>query len=142
MAALPTAFLMFYNGTIMGAFAAVHESKGLAVDLFGWLSIHGVTEITALLMAAAGGFRLGGAVLFPGPFSRAQALRDTGRDAVKLAILAAIMLLVAGLLEGFGQQLITDFWARIAIGWGIGLLWLSWFLFAGRTSSGPRDDVS
>lgn len=142
MAALPTAFLMFYNGTIMGAFAAVHESKGLAVDLFGWLSIHGVTEITALLMAAAGGFRLGGAVLFPGSRSRAQALRDTGRDAVKLAILAAIMLVVAGLLEGFGRQLITDFWARVTIGWGIGLLWLVWFLFAGRAPKGTRDGAS
>ena len=132
MAGLPTAFLMFYNGTILGAFFAIHEAKGLGWDLFGWLSIHGVTELTAILMAGAGGIRLGGAVLFPGSFSRAQALRDAGRDAVKLAIIAAIMLIVAGLLEGFGRQLVTDFWVRVSVGWGIGVLWLAWFLLAGR----------
>ncbi len=132
MAGLPTAFLMFYNGTIIGAFFAIHEAKGLGWDLFGWLSIHGVTELTAILLAGAGGLRLGGAVLFPGSNSRAQALRDAGRDAVKLAIIAAIMLIVAGLLEGFGRQLITDFWMRVSLGWGIGALWLAWFVLAGR----------
>lgn len=138
IAALPTAFLIFYNGTILGAFFAVHEAKGLGWDLFGWLSIHGVTEITALLMAAAGGLRLGTAVLFPGVMSRSNALRHAGRDAVKLAILAGLMLLVAGLLEGFGRQLITDFTLRVVIGWGIGVLWLAWFVFAGRSS--PESD--
>lgn len=136
IAGLPTAFLTFYNGTVIGAFFAIHEAKGLGTDLFGWLSIHGVTELTALLMAAAGGFRLGGAILFPGSYTRSTALRHAGRDAVKLAILAALMLIAAGLLEGFGRQLVTDFWARIAIGWGIGLLWLSWFLFTGRERTG------
>ncbi|MEE9375749.1 MAG: stage II sporulation protein M, partial [Rhizobiaceae bacterium] len=116
MAGLPTAFLMFYNGTILGTFFAIHQAKGLGWDLFGWLSIHGVTEITAILLAGAGGLRLASAILFPGKFSRSQALRDAGRDAVKLAILAALMLVVAGLLEGFGRQLITDFWARVSIG--------------------------
>ena len=53
MAGLPTSFLMFYNGTILGAFFAVHEAKGLGWDLFGWLSIHGVTELTAILMAGS-----------------------------------------------------------------------------------------
>ena len=47
-------------------------------------------------------------------------------------ILAAIMLLAAGVLEGVFRQVITDFWARIAIGWGIGFLWLSWLVLAGR----------
>lgn len=135
MGGLPTAFLMFYNGTILGAFFAVHVSKGLGWDLFGWLSIHGVTELTAILLAAAGGFRMASAILFPGQFSRAQALRDVGHDAVKLAIIAAIMLLVAGLLEGFGRQLITDFQTRVIIGWGVGALWLAWFVFGGRKKS-------
>ncbi len=135
IACVPSGFLMFYNGGVLGAFFAVHDAKGLAWELFGWLSIHGVTELTAIIMAAAGGFRLGVAFLFPGNVTRAKALRDAGRDAVKLAILAAIMLVVAGLLEGFGRQLITDFTARVAIGWGIGALWLAWFLFGGRRNS-------
>jgi len=139
MAGLPTAFLMFYNGSILGAFFAVHEAKGLGWDLFGWLSIHGVTELSAILLAAAGGLRLGAAVLFPGARTRAQALRDAGKDAVCLAILAGIMLIAAGLLEGFGRQWIDSFWLRIIIGWGIGALWLSWFAFAGRAKTSASE---
>lgn len=125
-------FLLFYNGTIIGAFVAVHERKGLALDLFGWLSIHGVTELAAIIIAAAGGLVLGLAVLFPGQATRGEALRRAGRDAVHLAVVAALMLLVAGILEGFFRQLVQDLWWRLGIGWGIGALWLAWFVLAGR----------
>ena len=66
--------------------------------------------------------------------TRRDALRHASRDAVKLALVAALMLVVAGLLEGFVRQLVQDTVTRIAIGWTIGALWLSWFLLAGRGS--------
>ena len=136
LACLPSVLLVLYNGAILGAFVEVHADKGLGLDVFGWLSIHGVTEISAITISAAGGLLLGYAVLFPGVRSRSAALRPASRDAVKLAIVAAVMLIAAGLLEGFGRQLVTDLWARIVIGWGIGLCWLAWFLFAGRGANG------
>jgi len=55
-----------------------------------------------------------------------------GRDAVKLALVGALMLLAAGLLEGFARQLIVDTEIRLLIGWSAGALWLAWFLLAGR----------
>lgn len=131
-ACAPAFLLTFYNGLIFGAFYALHVDRGLGFDLAGWLSIHGVTELSAICIAAGGGLQLGAAVLFPGTTTRADALRRAGRDAVKLAIVAAIMLLAAALLEGFGRQLVQDRTARLVIGWGIGALWLSWFVFGGR----------
>lgn len=129
---LPSFALATYNGLILGVFYALHVDRGIGWDLFGWLSIHGVTELSAIVIATAGGFRLGLAVLFPGPRRRRDALRHEGRDAVLLAILAAIMLVAAGLLEGFGRQLIQDRDTRIAVGWGIGALWTAWILLSGR----------
>ena len=104
----------------------------------GWLSIHGVTELSAIVIATAGGFRLGFAVLFPGNKRRRDALREQGRDAALLAIFAAIMLLVAGLLEGYARQLVQDLNTRLIVGWGIGLLWLAYVLFSGRRPRGER----
>lgn len=129
---LPTALLCFYNGLVLGAFVALHVDRGIGWDLFGWISIHGVTELSAIAIAAGGGFRLGTAVLFPGRLGRRDALRLHGRDAAKLALVAALMLLVAGLVEGVGRQLINDTSQRLMIGWGLGLVWLAWFAFAGR----------
>lgn len=130
--AAPSFILTFYNGLILGAFFAMFHAKGLGWDLFAWLSIHGVTELSAICVACAGGARLGLAVLLPGDLTRAEALRRQGRPAVMLLILAALMLLVAGLIEGFLRQIITDPAARLAIGWGLGALWLGWLLLAGR----------
>ncbi len=134
----PSFLLTFYNGLILGAFYALFADKGLGYEAFGWLSIHGVTEISAFCIAAAGGARMGLAVLLPGETGRATALRQAGHDAVKLLILAAIMLLAAAFLEGFFRQIVTSTPARLVIGWGVGLAWCLWLLLAGRNAvTGP-----
>ena len=138
---LPSFALAMYNGMILGVFVALHVDRGIGWDIIAWLSIHGVTELSAICIATAGGFRLGLAVLFPGNRRRRDALRETGRDAVLLAILAAIMLVAAGLLEGFGRQLVQDMNTRLLIGWGIGGLWLAYVLFSGREPD-PRQRMT
>lgn len=130
----PAILLTFYNGLILGAFFALHVDRGLGVDLAGWLSVHGVTELSAICIACAGGLQLGSAILFPGDRTRKDALRHAGRDAAKLAIVAAIMLLAAAFLEGFVRQLVQDAGSRFVIGWSAGLLWLLWFWLGGRSS--------
>ena len=117
---------------MFGAFVALHVNRGLGWDIAGWLSIHGVTELSAICIACGAGLQLGFAVLFPGQRTRAQSLRVAGRDATKLALVAALMLVAAALLEGFGRQLVQDLNTRLWIGWGVGALWLAWFCLAGR----------
>ena len=129
---LPAIALIFYNGLMLGAFVALHVDRGLGWDIAGWLSIHGVTELSAICVACGAGLQLGFAVLFPGQLSRSQSLRVAGRDATKLAIVAALMLVAAALLEGFGRQLVQDLTTRLWIGWGVGALWLAWFALAER----------
>lgn len=132
LACLPSFWLAAYNGVILGLFLALHFDREIGIDFVAWLSIHGVTELSAIVIATAGGFRLGWAVIFPGNLTRRDQLRRHGPDAAKLAVLAALMLLVAGILEGFFRQLVTDLEARLIIGWGIGALWLAWLMLAGR----------
>lgn len=134
-ACAPAVLLTFYNGTIFGAFVALHVDRGLGWDIGGWLSVHGVTELSAICIACGGGLQLGTAILFPGQRRRADALRAAGRDAVKLALVAGVMLVAAALLEGFARQLIQDRSVRFAVGWGAGALWLAWFVLGGRSRS-------
>lgn len=129
---VPAIALIFYNGLVFGAFVALHVDRGLGWDITGWLSIHGVTELSAICIACGAGLQLGFAALFPGQRTRARALRDAGKDATKLALVAALMLVAAALLEGFGRQLVQDLNTRLVIGWGVGALWLAWFALGGR----------
>jgi uncharacterized membrane protein SpoIIM required for sporulation len=91
-----------------------------------------VTELAATCVACAGGAELGLAVLMPGELTRREALRDRGRDAMKLLALAATMLVAAALLEGVVRQTVQAPALRIAIGWGVGTAWLLWLTLAGR----------
>ncbi len=138
-AAIPSFALTFYNGMILGVFFAMFSQHGLGYDVFAWLSIHGVTELAAIAIACAGGARLGLAVLLPGALRRRDALRQQAHDAVKLAFLAAIMLIAAAFLEGFLRQTIQDPLWRIAIGWGVGALWVAWLTLSGRDRTPSKE---
>jgi uncharacterized membrane protein SpoIIM required for sporulation len=121
---LPSAFLVFYNGLTLGALYAIYVDQGLGIELGGWLFIHGVTELLAITLAGAAGFRIGWALAFPGKLARLDAMIAAGREAGLVMAGAVVMLAVAGLLEGYARQLITDTAARYAIaaatalGWG------------------------
>lgn len=121
---LPTSFLLFYNGLMLGAMFAVYVEHGLGIALGGWLFIHGVTELFAITLSGAAGFRIGWALAFPGRQSRLDAMTAAGRQAAVVMIGAVVMLAVAGLLEGYARQLIVSTPIRYsialatAVGWG------------------------
>ena len=55
---LPSGFLMIYNGCALGALFALFAPRVLGVQLGGWLFIHGTTELFAVALAGAAGFRV------------------------------------------------------------------------------------
>lgn len=133
---VPTMLLLATNGAMMGAFYAVYTPHGLGWGLTGWLSIHGTTEIFAIILSAAAGFHIGRAVAFPGAHSRMAAASDAGRRGALVMIGVVLMLLVAGLLEGFARQLVRADNGRFAIAGAMLLLWTAYFARAGRPRNG------
>ena len=129
---VPTMMLEFYQGIGLGAMLALFSSKGLGFDFGGWLFIHGTTELFAAALSGAAGLRIGAAVVFPGARGRLQAASDAGRTAGKVMVGVILMLLVAGLLEGFGRQLITDTMLRYGIGTLMLLFWLAYYYIPRR----------
>jgi uncharacterized membrane protein SpoIIM required for sporulation len=119
---VPTAFMLIYNGGMAGAFMALFVSHGLGVELAGWLTIHGTTEFFAIIIAGAAGLRIGWSVIFPGDHSRLASATRSGRTSAIAMAGVVLMLFVAGLLEGFGRQLITSDLTRYGIGIGMLLL--------------------
>lgn len=130
--AVPTALLLAYNGLTLGAFFAVFAPKGLAAGFAAWLSIHGTTEILAILLAGAAGFRIGTVIAFPGRAARMDAAVTAGRSAAIVMIGVVIMLAVAGLLEGIGRQVIRVDDLRLLIGGAMLAGWLVYFYWPRR----------
>jgi uncharacterized membrane protein SpoIIM required for sporulation len=124
---VPTLLLLVYNTATLGAMLWVFASRGLTVEFVGWLSIHGTTELLAILLAGAAGLHIGRALGFPGKRSHLAALSQSGRTAAQVMTGVIVMLICAGLLEGFGRQLIQSTEIRYAIGYGILAVWLTYF---------------
>ena len=141
-----TAIVLLQNGTGLGAVAADYILAGHLLFLLGWLLPHGVVEIPAILVAAQAGFVLAGALI-----GRARSkplvarLRDVSADLVTLIGGAALLLVWAGIVEGFFSQYhepVLPYWVKIAFGVGE-LILLTWYLFfVGRGGVGatPRPD--
>ena len=129
---VPVFLLLFMNGSILGAMTALYTSKGLSFEFLAWITVHGTTELLAVVVCAAAGLMLGGAVAIPGKRTRLESLSDNGRTAGRIVIGAVFMFLVAGLLEGFARQLVSDPGLRYTIG-GVALVWWAgYFAFSGR----------
>lgn len=127
MFGIPTAILLILNGLTLGAFYALFWSRGLGYEVSGWLFIHGATELLGIIVAGAAGFRIGGAVAFPGQKSRLTSAREEGQAAGIMAGGVVIMMFIAGLLESFGRELINSDVIRYAIAVTTFALWMAYF---------------
>jgi len=114
-----TLAVVMYNGYMLGYVAAMylHSAAISGRPELGWyftagVGPHGVLEIPAILLAATAGLALGLSWVFPGRRLRSQAFAETARETLLLVSAAALLLVVAGLIEGFitplGDALVAD----------------------------------
>ena len=134
---LPTVMLMASTGLMVGAFFALYASHGLAYPLGGWLLVHGVTELSAIVLAGAAGVRIGWTMAFPGDRTRLRAISESGRQAATLMAGVLIMLMVAGFIEGVIRQRVIDDQIRYAIAASTGVFWFA-YMFLPRGRRRPR----
>ncbi|WP_242352769.1 MULTISPECIES: stage II sporulation protein M [Anaeromyxobacter] len=129
---VPSALLLFTNGLVLGAFGALYRSRGLALEFWGWVLPHGVTELFAVALCGAAGLALGQAVVFPGREERLAGLARRGREAGVLAVGAVALFFVAALVEGLFRQLVHSVPIRYGVAAATFLFWTVYLARAGR----------
>jgi uncharacterized membrane protein SpoIIM required for sporulation len=94
-----TAWLMLYNGVILGVLAAVFVEAGQLTAFATGVLPHGVLEIPAMLIAGAAGFVLAQGIVRARPWPRGEELARAGAEALLLASGCVPLLAVAAVLE-------------------------------------------
>jgi uncharacterized membrane protein SpoIIM required for sporulation len=135
---IPTLLLLVHNMTLLGAMLFVFAQAGLAGEFAAWLSVHGTTELGAILLAGAAGLHIGRSMAFPGGRSILAAAANAGRRAAVVMAGVVLMMVIAGLLEGYARQLVGSTGGRAGIGGAMMLLWLAYFTLAGRGAEPAR----
>lgn len=128
---LPSILLLVHNTALLGALLWLYHGQGLTLELVGWLSIHGTTELFAIMLAGASGIHIGRSMAFPGQRAVMDAAAEAGRRTATVMTGVVLMLIVAGLLEGYARQLINETAPRLAVGGFMLVWWLLYFFVFG-----------
>jgi uncharacterized membrane protein SpoIIM required for sporulation len=137
---LLTAYILITNGVLLGSVGFLYLTRPSEFVLYFLAGIfpHGVIELTAIVFSGAAGFLLAGALIMPGNLKRMDALQYHSHDAIQIMYGVALMLIIAGLIEGFitpirieGSQNIVDY-LKIGFAVLLGILLVIYFSFAGR----------
>jgi uncharacterized membrane protein SpoIIM required for sporulation len=130
-----TAWLIFYNGILLGALAAVFAESHQWLAFATGVLPHGVLEIPAALIGAAAGFVLADGLLRARPWPRLVELGRAGKRAILLLAGCFPLLAVAAMLEAGVARAPVWFLSsglKLAVAGLFGLLFLAYLLLVGR----------
>jgi uncharacterized membrane protein SpoIIM required for sporulation len=140
---VPSVFVLWSNAVNLGLSAGMMIGYDKAGVFFGLITPHGLLELTAVFVATAAGLRLGWSWIAPGPRTRMQALAQTGRATVGMAIGLTVVLLVTGLIEAFVTPSPLPTWFRVGIGVAVEVAFVVYVWTLGRRAfkAGEYGDV-
>ncbi len=99
-AGILTLVMLVFNGVSIGAGFGLYANHGIFYQIRDFVIAHSVLELSAICIAAGGGFLLAWALLLPGARTRREAFVINGRRAIRLISASTLMLLAAGTIEG------------------------------------------
>src|SRR5688500_17788151 len=95
-------------GAAFGYMARPDVAEG--ENFFHFVTAHGPFELTAIVLSAGAGLRLGLSWVMTGGLSREAALIKAGRQVLPVVGAAAVMFFMAALIEGFLSPSAADYW--------------------------------
>ncbi|HLN99362.1 MAG TPA: stage II sporulation protein M [Pyrinomonadaceae bacterium] len=127
-----TLFYLAYNGATIASVLALTYRAGFGNDLLTFMAGHGVIELSCIFIAGGAGLLIGSALVMPGDLSRADALKSRGKEAVRLMMGVAVLLVLAGIIEGFISPAPISPKIKFTIAGITGLALYGYLLIAGR----------
>ncbi len=127
-----TIYTLLYNGIVIGAVGGYVLSLGHTEKFVSFIISHGSFELTAIAIAGGAGLMLGDALLHPGNRTRGEALLERSTQAVQIAAGAAVMLMIAALIEAFWSPAPIPAIYKYVVGTLLWLVVYAYLFLAGR----------
>jgi uncharacterized membrane protein SpoIIM required for sporulation len=98
---IASAWILIYNGIMIGSFQYFFYEHGLLWDSFLAIWIHGTLETSAVIVAGAAGITMGNGWLFPGTYTRIASFRRSAKKGAKIVVGTVPIFIIAGFLESY-----------------------------------------
>jgi uncharacterized membrane protein SpoIIM required for sporulation len=139
---VPVLYLLATNALSVGVVGGVMAGAGRADVFFAYITPHGLLELTAVFVAAGVGLRIGWAWIAPGPTrTRGQALAETARAGMLVALGLVGVLGVSGLVEAFVTPSGLPTVLRVGLGALVWLAFLGYALVLGGRAAHAGEDA-
>ena len=96
-----TAYILFSNGVMLGAFITFFYTKGVFFEANQQIWLHGTIEISVIIIAGCAGLIMGNSILFPKTYSRRVSFMKGAKDGLKVVVSTIPFFIIAGFIEGF-----------------------------------------
>ena len=126
-AGIPTILDLAKTGAMVGIFDQLFAAKGLGLQFFLVVFVHGTLELSAFIIAGAAGIILGKSFLFPGTIKRLTALKQGAKDGVKIMIGLIPVFALAAFFEGFITRLYNDISVLTTIICALSVVFVIWY---------------
>ena len=134
-------YVIFLNGMMFGQVLMLTAAYGMSYDLWSFVGAHGFIELFIIILAGGAGLKMGISLLAPGDLMRSEALKEAAKEGVQLILGGAVVLIVAGIVEGFISP-IEEIPGWIKIIFGLALLAMLLFYLLRPISGKPVPDES
>jgi len=124
---IPTLYLLAKNAVMVGIFDQFFAAKGLGIQFFLVVFVHGTFELTAIIISGAAGLILGKSFLFPGTIKRIDALKQGAKDGVKIMIGLMPVFALAAFFEGVITRLYNDISVLTTIVTSLSVVFVIWY---------------
>ncbi|MBL0103033.1 MAG: stage II sporulation protein M [Bacteroidetes bacterium] len=96
-----SAFMVIYNGIMVGVFQYFFYRQGLFLTSFLTIWMHGTLEMSSMIIAGAAGITMGKGLVFPGTFRRNQSFFISTRRGIKILVSLLPIITLAAFIESF-----------------------------------------
>jgi uncharacterized membrane protein SpoIIM required for sporulation len=132
---LLTLYVLIYNGLILGTIFGFVHAHGLGGELGDFVIAHGVVELSVITLAGGAGLMMGYALVAPGLYRRRDAFVLAAQRAVRIIGGCAVLLIFAGMIEGFISPSSLPTLVKILVGLATGALMWAYIAFVGRSAA-------
>ncbi|MGZ5219395.1 MAG: stage II sporulation protein M [Chitinophagaceae bacterium] len=126
-AGIPSLYFLAQNAAMVGIFDQFFAAKGLGLQFFLVVFVHGTLELTAIIISGAAGLILGKSFLFPGTIKRIDALKRGAKDGVKIMIGLMPVFALAAFFEGFITRLYNDVSILTTVITSLSVVFVIWY---------------
>jgi uncharacterized membrane protein SpoIIM required for sporulation len=124
-------FATVFNASFLGACFGYMGTLPQHENFFNFVTAHGPFELTAVVLSAAAGMRLGFSLVDTKGFTRSASLRRAADESVPTVCAAIIMFLLAALIEGFLSPSAAPYPVKAAVGVISAAMLMYYFVFLG-----------